>query len=496
MCSRVSDRGGAGAKVLISGPSSHSGASIAAASSWSPSTAPSTTTSVRPRSDSGTSGSSGTLTMRSAVVASSGVPVAQRVQRSSTSGARGGVPDHHSGVRLPDLVQGELQGRHDAEVPAAAAQRPEQVRLVVGVCAHLVTVGRDQLDRGDVVGLHPELACVPPDAAAEAVADDPDVGRRAVQRGEAVLGRRLDRRPARAPGLDPRRAGGRVDSDALHGGGSQQYDVAERAEGTGLCPVPWGATRSPARRAARDDLGDLAGARGVGDGGGPLVDGRVPRHARDVVRRIACDVHGPTTQSAQRLGGPGGACVRRQRGVGRHEVLQRTVSSSVARAWARRGRPGGTGSSLADNDTVADRVFADTCGALAAADPLVTRCREWPVSRAYAASSSDQPKSRASWPRIGPMGAPSSRCSATTRQMCHPAAAFASPSRSASVCRSVSRVPAVGGELPAQHVGAPGVLEKRRRLGPAHRRREVFGRVAVDHRQDGVAHARADLGRP
>jgi hypothetical protein len=236
---------------------------------------------------------------------------------------------------------------------------------MVCVRAQLVAVGRDQLDRGHVVGLHPVPARVPPDAAAKAVAHDPHVGRRPVQRGEVVLGGGLDRVLPEDAGLDPRRAGDRVDRHALHRRSSQEYDVAERAEGTGIVPgALWCDTQSGSA-GRRHDLGDLAGTRGIGDGGRPLVDRRVPWHARDVVRRIACDVHGPSAQPPQRLGGPGRARVGRNCGVGRHKVLQRTVSSSVARARARRGCPGGTGSSPADKEQSRRGLFADTCGALA-----------------------------------------------------------------------------------------------------------------------------------
>jgi DNA-binding CsgD family transcriptional regulator len=45
------------------------------------------------------------------------------------------------GVRLGDREQAELQGGHDAEAAAAAAQRPEQVGLVLVVGPHQVPAG-------------------------------------------------------------------------------------------------------------------------------------------------------------------------------------------------------------------------------------------------------------------------------------------------------------------------------------------------------------------
>jgi hypothetical protein len=43
--------------------------------------------------------------------------------------------EQRAGVQVLDLVDAELDGGHDAEVPAAAAQRPEQVRMVIRVRA-------------------------------------------------------------------------------------------------------------------------------------------------------------------------------------------------------------------------------------------------------------------------------------------------------------------------------------------------------------------------
>ena len=50
-----------------------------------------------------------------------------------------------------DRVELDLERGDDPEVAAAAAQRPEQVGLVVGVDAAELAVGGDELDRGDAV---------------------------------------------------------------------------------------------------------------------------------------------------------------------------------------------------------------------------------------------------------------------------------------------------------------------------------------------------------
>jgi hypothetical protein len=106
--------------------------------------------------------------------------------------------EHRAGVQLADRLHLELHRGHDAVVPAAPAQCPEELGLVVGVGADQPAVGGDELDRGDGVRLHAVLARQPADAPEERVADDAHVRRRPVQPGEAQL------RQARRDGLPPR----------------------------------------------------------------------------------------------------------------------------------------------------------------------------------------------------------------------------------------------------------------------------------------------------
>jgi hypothetical protein len=72
MCSRISAAGGAGANVSISGSSSRKPASISFASASLPSTAPSMTTILRPRRNSGMSGSGGICSSRADALTESG----------------------------------------------------------------------------------------------------------------------------------------------------------------------------------------------------------------------------------------------------------------------------------------------------------------------------------------------------------------------------------------------------------------------------------------
>ena len=185
-------------------------------------------------------------------------------------------PQHHPGVDGRVGVQLDLDGGHDAVVPAAAAQRPEQVGVVVVGGADERAVGGHELDRADAVGGEAVLAGEPREAAAEHVADDADVGARAGQRGEAELGGGLgDLGPQRA-GLaagDPRLG---VDLDAAQLVGLDEDRVGERVVGAGVVAGALGGHEQAALTGELDDGDDVGGRRRDGYGGGALVDGEVP----------------------------------------------------------------------------------------------------------------------------------------------------------------------------------------------------------------------------
>jgi hypothetical protein len=96
-------------------------------------------------------------------------------------------PEHRARVELGHRIERDLHRGDDPEAAAAAAQRPEEVGVVVGVDAAQAPVGGHKLDAQHAVGGQAVGAPEPAHAAAEAVADDADVGRRARQRRQAVL---------------------------------------------------------------------------------------------------------------------------------------------------------------------------------------------------------------------------------------------------------------------------------------------------------------------
>ena len=79
---------------------------------------------------------------------------------------RGGQQQHPADD-LGQLVEPELEPGHDPEVAAAAADRPEQVRLVLGVDQPDLAVGGHDLGGEQVVDRQAVLADEVADAAAE-----------------------------------------------------------------------------------------------------------------------------------------------------------------------------------------------------------------------------------------------------------------------------------------------------------------------------------------
>ena len=127
---------------------------------------------------------------------------------------RGGQDQHAADDRLEQVVQPELEPGGDAEVAAAAADRPEQVRVRARVDAQELAVGGHDLGREQRVDRQAVLAHEVADAAAERDAADADragvaeAGRQAVRGG----GRRCTRR--RSGRSRPRRSGRRRRSRA------------------------------------------------------------------------------------------------------------------------------------------------------------------------------------------------------------------------------------------------------------------------------------------
>ncbi len=180
----------------------------------------------------------------------------------------------------------ELQPRDDAEVAAAAAERPEQVRVLLGVDAQELAVRRDDLGGEQVVDGHAVLARQEADAAGERDAADADgagvaeAGREPVlaRRDGVVAGGQAGPGPGGALlGVDLEAAEvGEVEHDAALGDAVAGGAVAAAADGQ----LGAGPAGEP------DDVGDVVRVGGAGDDGRPAVDAGHEDGARLVVAGV------------------------------------------------------------------------------------------------------------------------------------------------------------------------------------------------------------------
>src|SRR6516162_4812045 len=80
---------------------------------------------------------------------------------------REGINDQAGHHLWAEWLQGKLEGRDDAEIAAAAAQRPKQVRVVFLARSDLPTIGGDDVGELEIVDGQTELAANPAKPAAK-----------------------------------------------------------------------------------------------------------------------------------------------------------------------------------------------------------------------------------------------------------------------------------------------------------------------------------------
>ena len=118
------------------------------------------------------------------------------------------IPRQPAGVDLGDREQPELDRGDDAEIAQTAAQRPQQLGIVIVVDPTVGAVGEHELDGGHMVRLQAALARLPAEPTAERIADDADGRRGAMQGRKAVLGGRVDNGLPANAGLGAGRSAG------------------------------------------------------------------------------------------------------------------------------------------------------------------------------------------------------------------------------------------------------------------------------------------------
>jgi len=203
-----------------------------------------------------------------------------------------GRPEHRSGEHGgADAVQRETERGDDAEVAAPAAQRPEQVGVIVGRRPDNLALGGDQLGLHQVVDGEPVLAHQPADPAAQTETTDPGVAHDAARGGQterlclvvdiAPQGTALDQGPA-LDGIDRDGAHRRkVDHDPVVAHRSPGHVVATASHGDLEVAVP----------GEPDGRGNIGGAAAPRDQTRSSIDRPVPDGARVVVVRVVGGDH-------------------------------------------------------------------------------------------------------------------------------------------------------------------------------------------------------------
>jgi hypothetical protein len=227
------------------------------------------------------------------------------------------------------LVQPELEPGHNAEVAAAAAEPPEQLRVAGLVDVEPFAVGGDQLVARDVVAREPEPAREPAHSPAEGQAADARVGDVAGGRGEAVRHRGPIERAEQCAALDPGAPALGIDADAPHRRQVDHQAAVRDAEPEDAMTAAADADLEVALAGVADRLHHVVGARAPHDRRRPAVDHRVPHRPGLVIARRAVDEEPAVGRGAHAAAG---------HGLGDVEVAHQGLQGSAARS-APTGRP-------------------------------------------------------------------------------------------------------------------------------------------------------------
>ena len=183
-------------------------------------------------------------------------------------------------------MRAELERRHDAEVAAAAAQRPEQVGVLLGARVHLRAVGEHDVGADQAV----DRQAVAPRQVAEAPAerepadargrDDPRRRRAAVLGGRAV-----DLAPG-AAAADADGLGRRVHQDVAQAREVDDDAVVDDPEAAAVVAAAAHGERRVVGAREGDGARDVLGARAADDQRGTPVDHAVVHGAGLVVAWI------------------------------------------------------------------------------------------------------------------------------------------------------------------------------------------------------------------
>ena len=237
--------------------------------------------------------------------------------------------DEPAGDHL-ERVQAVEERRCDAEVAAAAAERPHQVGLAVVVDVQGLAIGGHELDADQVVAAEAVLRHQPAEPASERVAGDARGRDRAAGHGEPVSVRvPVELLPCHAA-LRTQRACLRIDVDSLHRREVDHQPAVRHGSARDVVSASPDRDLEAARAREVDRLCDVGRSLATGDECRPAVDESVVDEARLVVAVVSRKQDGAGKARAERL---------EQRAVDRrggHADLPVRSFRSLGPVWHRR----------------------------------------------------------------------------------------------------------------------------------------------------------------
>lgn len=213
-------------------------------------------------------------------------------------------------------MEPQSEPRHDAEVASAAAQRPEQIGVVLLVHLEKLAVGGHDLGADEVVDRQTVLADEEPDAAGQrdpAEADAPSVAQAGRQ---AVLAGRLGVAAGGDAGLRPRGPAVGIDLDGVHPREVENDAAVRRPEPGGAVAAAAHGELGAGLACEPDDAGDVRCRAGTHDRRRPAVEAGEEDPPRIVVAGVVGRDHGAVEAGAE---------------LGDRDVLCRRHMSSVTR---------------------------------------------------------------------------------------------------------------------------------------------------------------------
>lgn len=201
-------------------------------------------------------------------------------------GAEFDGPEGGPGDDRAHLVQAEQERGDDAEVSAAAADRPVQVGVLVRARAHVRAVGQDEFGLQEIVDGQPALTAEMAEAAAQGETADAGRGDDAARGGETVLVGGAVHFAPDAAAADADGARPRVDLDVLERGQIDDHTVVAGPQARAMVPAAAHRERQAVVSGEADGVGDVLGIAAARHEGGPPVDHRVVDGAGLVVAGV------------------------------------------------------------------------------------------------------------------------------------------------------------------------------------------------------------------